>query len=315
MSFGPEGKSSQRLLTVLHDQSSSLAGTPADVTVAIVSHRHLPFLAPCLEALFAQTRKISLDVALVDNVGEPGIADLVRERFPQVRLIVNRRVLGFSANNNQVLLPSQSRYSMLLNPDTVVQDGAIDALVEFMDGSPDVGACGPKLIYPDGRLQLSCRRFPTLGSVLARRTPLRVFLRNSKVAKNYEMAGEDHSVRRTVDWLFGAAILIRRECLREVGGLDEDMFLYSEDVDWCLRCHQAGWDIQYVPDAVIAHHLDDQKYNGFFSRHRRMHYQSMWQFVRKHWRYCLRWSPGGFDVRSRMRASGKPSEAGGPERQ
>ena len=282
----------------------------ADVKVAIVSHRHARFLEPCLEALFARTRAVQLDVVLVDNVGEPEIATLLRTRFPQVQLVVNARIQGFAENNNQVILPPRARYALLLNPDTVVRPGALDALVEFMDDHPDVGACGPQLVYPDGRLQYSCRRFPSLGAVLLRRTPLRALFRNSRIARDYVMADEDHGQRRPVDWLFGAAILIRGECLREVGGLDTKMFLYSEDVDWCLRCRQAGWDIYYVPEAVIEHHLDDDKYNGFLTRHRFLHYQSMWRFVRKHWRYCLRWQPTAWAGRA-----GSAAQAALPERE
>jgi GT2 family glycosyltransferase len=264
---------------------------PADVTVAIVSHRHYRFLEPCLTALFRHTAA-RLDVAIVDNVGEPQIAALLRARFPQTRLIVNLRALGFAANNNQVILDTPARYAMLLNPDTEVQPGAIDRLVEHLERHPQVGACGPKLVYPDGRLQLSCRRFPTVGAVLVRRTPLRVFLRGSRVAREYVMADEAHDASRPVDWLFGAAILMRRECLRAVGGLDDRMFMYCEDADWCLRCRQGGWEIHYVPAAVITHHLDDGKYNGFFTRHRFMHYRSMCRYAWKHWRSCLRWNPG-----------------------
>jgi GT2 family glycosyltransferase len=257
-----------------------------DVTVAIVSHGHSRFVEPCLTALFANTTA-ALDVALVDNLGEPAIARLVLGQFPRVRLIVNERRQGFAENNNQVILHSPARFSLLLNPDTIVHPGAIDALLAHLERHPKVGACGPKLLYPDGRLQLSCRRFPTLGAVLVRRTPLRVLLRGSRVAREYMMADDTHDDCRPIDWLFGAAILIRRECLQDVGGLDESMFMYCEDVDWCLRCWQADWDIHYVPDAVITHHLDDDKYDGFFTRHRFMHYHSMWRYVRKHWRSCL----------------------------
>ena len=275
----------------MENVTSSGPAQPADVCVAIVSHRHYRYLESCLTALFANTAA-RLDVTIVDNVGEAEIAALLRTRFPQVRLLVNERPLGFAANNNQVLLGTACRYAMLLNPDTVVWPGAIDELVAHVEHHPEVGACGPRLIYPDGRLQLSCRRFPSLGAVLVRRTPLRLFMRGSRIAREYVMADEGHDVSRPVDWLFGAAILIRRECLRGVGGLDADMFMYCEDADWCLRCQQAGWDIHYVPHAVIVHHLDDDKYNGFFTRHRFMHYQSMWRYVRKHWRHCLRWRPG-----------------------
>lgn len=269
--------------------TSDASSPPLDVTIAIVSHGHYEFLDACLSAVFGNTRRVSFEIALVDNVGQPEVADLVRHKFPRVRLLVNSRRMGFAANNNQVILPSTARYSFLLNPDTEAQPEAIDRLVEFMDAQPDVGACGPKLVYPDGRLQLSCRRFPTLGAFLLRRTPLRLLLRGAAKARRYEMADWQHDRAAPVDWLFGAAIMVRRETLRQVGGLDEKMFLYSEDVDWCLRCRQAGWNIWYVPDAVIVHHLDDAKYNGYFTRQRWMHYRTMARYVRKHWRSCLRW--------------------------
>ncbi len=268
---------------------TAATGRPLDVTIAIVSHRHFRYLDACLSTLFANTRRAAIEVALVDNVGEPEIAELVAARFPQVRLIVNEKRLGFSANNNQVILPPRARYSFLLNPDTETQASAVDRLVEFMDAHPRVGAVGPRLVYPDGRLQLSCRQFPTLGAFLVRRTPLRILLRGSAKARRYEMADWNHERAGPVDWLFGAAILIRREALEQVGGLDEKMFLYSEDVDWCLRCRRAGWDIWYEPESVFVHHLDDRKYNGYFSAHRWMHYKTMARYVRKHWRSCLRW--------------------------
>jgi hypothetical protein len=113
--------------------------------------------------------------------------------------------------------------------------------------------------------------------------------RNTAIAARYTMADWDHNSGRSVDWLFGAATLIRKETLRVVGGLDEKMWLFSEDIDWCLRCHQAGWDIWYVPDAVIVHDFDDAKYRRYFSRMRLLHYQSMLRYVGKHWRSCLRW--------------------------
>lgn len=264
--------------------------TENDICIAVVSHRHGRFLPALFESLYGQPHRCTFDVTLVDNVGEPQILELVRTRFPRIRLLVNRRPKGFSANNNMVIVPARARHSFLLNPDTQLELGSLDRLVEFMDARPRVGACGPKLIYADGRFQTSCRCFPTLGSFLVRRTPLRVFLGGSQLARRYEMADWDHNSARPVDWLFGAAVLIRRETLAQVGGLDEEMFLYSEDVDWCLRCRLAGWEIFYEPHAVIIHHFDHHKYNRFLSRDRFRHYRTMARFVRKHWRHCL-WSP------------------------
>lgn len=262
--------------------------TAPDVCICVVSHHHARFLEPLFRSLRENRPRVGIETTLVDNVGQPEIAELIGSHYPEIKLIVNDRRKGFAENNNQVIVPSNARYSFLLNPDTEVQPEAIDRLVEFMDEHPRVGACGPKLIYPDGGLQLSCRRFPTLGSFLHRRTPLRFLVGRGKTAERYEMADWDHNSRRSIDWLFGAAILIRRETLQDVGGLDEGMFMYSEDVDWCLRCHLAGWDIWYVPESIIIHHLDDHKYNRFFSRHRMMHYRTMARYVRKHWRHCLR---------------------------
>jgi GT2 family glycosyltransferase len=273
-------------------KSSSQAGdqnSVLDVTIAIVSHKHLQYMDECLSSVFANTHDVSFEVVLVDNAKDEPLQKFVRDKFPEVCLIVNETPMGFSENNNMVLCPADSRYRFLLNPDTICQPGAVDRLVQYLDDHPKVGAVGPKLLYPDGRLQLSCRRFPSVGAVLLRRTPLRRVFPNSKKAQRYEMVDWDHNDSRSVDWMFGAAIMIRAETLDQVGGLDSDLFIYCEDIDWCLRCHRAGWDVHYVADAVIHHHLDDSKYNQYFSKSRRQHYRTMIQFFLKYPKQCLRW--------------------------
>lgn len=272
-----------------HPGANAPVEPPLDLSIAIVSHHHGRFLEDCLGSIYAHTHRVRFEIGLVDNVGETAVQQLIRQRFPRVHLRLNDRRKGFSENNNLILADSTARYCFLLNPDTVVQPGAIDRLVEHMDAHPRAGACGPKLLYPDGRLQLNCRRFPSFGAVLLRRTPLRWLFGGSKLVQRYSMADWSHDHPESIDWLFGAAILIRREALQTVGLLDPNLFLYCEDIDWCLRCHQAGWDIHFVPEAVITHHLDDDKYNRFFTKHRLMHYKTMWQFFRKHPRRCLRW--------------------------
>jgi len=252
------------------------------VNIVIVSHGHYRFLDPCLLSIYQNTRAVRFEVTLVDNVGEPEIRDLIEKKFPQVMLRVNEHRQGFAENNNSVIRDSTARYSFLLNPDTVTQPSAIDRLVEYMDWHPDVGLSGPKLLYPDGRLQLSCRHFPTLSTVLFRRTPLRILFGTSSVLQRYYMEDWDHETCRSVEWLFGAAILARREAIEQVGLLDARFFMYCEDIDWCLRFLQAGWDIHYVSDAVIIHHLDDDKYNQYFSKHRLQHYRTMLRFFLKH---------------------------------
>lgn len=264
-------------------------GRPLDASIAIVSHGHFRYLEPCLASIYEQTHRARFEVTLVDNIGESAIPELLQRRFPKVRLIVNERPLGFSENNNFAFRGSTSRYNFLLNPDTVLRENALDSLMDYMDAHPLAGACGPKLLYADGTLQLSCRRFPSVGSVLLRRTPLRLLFRNSKTARRYDMTEWDHASCRPIDWLFGAAIFARREAWESVGPLDTTMFLFCEDIDWCLRCHRAGWEVHYVAHAVIVHDFNEDKYNRYFTRSRFAHYKTMLQFFLKYPRYCIRW--------------------------
>jgi GT2 family glycosyltransferase len=270
-------------------QPSSDGRATVDVHVAVVSHGHGRFLEACLSSIFESTDHTSVEVTLVDNLEEPAVEELVRGRFKRVAYRSNSTPKSFAENNNSVFADGRSRYYFLLNPDTVVQPNAIDRLVEYMDEHRDLGACAPKLVYPDGRLQLSCRHFPSISSVLFRRTPLRILFANTAEARRYTMADWDHNDCSPIDWMFGAAIFARRQAWESVGPLDASMFLFCEDIDWCLRCHQAGWGIHFVPDAVIVHDFDEEKYNRYFTKSRWEHYRTMLRFFFKHPRYCLRW--------------------------
>ncbi|NOS99842.1 MAG: glycosyltransferase family 2 protein [Phycisphaerales bacterium] len=268
---------------------SAPVGAVVDVHIVVVTHGHFRYLEPCLTSIFENTDRASLKVTLVDNLREPRVTELIRGRFPQVELVVNEAPKGFAENNNSAFAGTPARYCFLLNPDTVVKTGAVDKLMDWMDAHPELGACAPKLVYPDGQIQLSCRRFPSVGSVILRRTPLRLLLGESAFTRGYTMADWDHNSHRSIDWMFGAAIFARREAWIEVGPLDTTMFMFCEDIDWCLRCHRAGWGIDYVPDAVIVHDFDEEKYNRYFTRGRFRHYKTMLQFFFKYPRYCLRW--------------------------
>ena len=256
--------------------------TPPDVSVVIVSHNHAQYLDACLQSLAPERHVIVTEVFVVDNVSTDGAAELVGRRYPWARLLRNTRRLGFAANNNKAIRESRGRYVLLLNPDTAVADGALEALVWYMDTHPRVGLCGPRLVFPSGALQLSARRFPTLGSVIARRSPLRMWLRNSESNKRHLMADVDHATCRPVDWLLGAAVLSRREMLRTVGLLDEGYFLYVEDIDWAYRAWQQGWQVVYYPDAQVMHHHLAESDRALWSRQSWQHVRSMWRYYRKH---------------------------------
>jgi GT2 family glycosyltransferase len=219
---------------------------------------------------------------------------MVRERFPTVALIESEENLGFARGYNRAADAAEGRHILMLNPDTVVQPGALGTLAGFLDSQPDAGAAGPRLLNSDGTIQYSCRRLPTPMAAILRNTLIGRLLPGDRFTRDYLMADWDHEAVRQVDWISGAAICIRRETWTEVGGFDAGYFMYAEDIDWCLRAQQAGWHIYYVPSSVIVHRIgrssDQRPVPMVLEFHR-----SMARFYGKHyasqWPWALRWLP------------------------
>jgi N-acetylglucosaminyl-diphospho-decaprenol L-rhamnosyltransferase len=251
------------------------------LSVITVTHNHANYIGRCLDALVPAISAIGGEIIVIDNRSDDNSAEIIKH-YPSVKLIINQSRRGFSANNNYGMALAQGRYLLLLNPDTEVLPGALAQLIAFMNAHPTVGMCGAKLLFPDGTVQPSPRRFPSLGSFIARRTPLRMFLRHSKLNRYHLMLDIDHTQAMAVDWLLGACMFIRREILETVGPLDEGYFLYVEDIDWARRMHAANWAIYYVPQAQIVHHhlaVSDKK---LLSRYTAFHISSMVRYVRKY---------------------------------
>jgi GT2 family glycosyltransferase len=236
-----------------------------DVSVSIVNTNSRELLLACLDSL----RDEDAEIVVLDNASEDGSADAVRAGFPDVRVIAQRHRAGFGANHNTVIRATTGRYVYVLNEDTTAEDWALDRLVAYLDRNPRVAALGPRLVYPDGRHQDSAWRFPTPAvSALGLVTLGRAGVKQSH--------GEQP---RPVDWVMGAAILLRREALEQVGLFDEGYFLYSEEVDLCFRLRRAGWGVQYFPEVTVVHHesqfsseLPERRINEMWrSRHRYWH--------------------------------------------
>ncbi len=225
-----------------------------DIAVIVVNWNAREDLRRCLQSLAVEPQsQCSSEVWVVDNGSADGSAEMVRGKFPQARLIANPDNRGFSRANNQAIAASDSRFVFLLNSDATIHPGALDALVAFADAHPQAGVIGPQVRNPDGSLQFSCRRFPSLGAGFFRNTYLgRLFPRN-RYARNYLMGDVDHTQPRPVDWVSGCAMLIRRDLIDANGALDERFFMYCEDVDICWRCWQSGREVWYAPDAVVTH--------------------------------------------------------------
>jgi hypothetical protein len=227
-----------------------------DVSIVINSFRTRNLLRQCLKALFDMPPQRSFEVVVVDNDSRDGTAEMVREQFPQVRLIVSDRNRGCTGGSNLGLVAARGGHVMIMNSDIIVRPGSIDALSSFLDGHPDVGAVGPRLLRPNGEADESCYRFPTLGTPLYRRTPLGRLPFAKKALDRYLMADFDHQTTRDVDWLLGSSIMVRREAMNQVGLMDERIFMYFEDTDWCRRFWEAGWRVVFFPGSELVHFHD-----------------------------------------------------------
>ena len=224
-----------------------------DLTVAIVSYNAKAELAACLESVFASTRLDSFEVLVADNASTDGTVSMLAERFPQVRVIPSPENLGFGGASNLCWPEAKSSLVLFLNSDTVVSDRALDRLVELAREHPEAGAIGPRLLYPEGEIQMSFGSMPGIASELLQklwnagyargRGPLRNAVRNR------------YSRERTVDWVSAACLLTRRDTLETVSGFDENFFLYSEDVDLCARIRATGARILFTPEVEIVHLL------------------------------------------------------------
>lgn len=223
------------------------------ISIVIVNWNTRDLLLQCLRSIFEgvdSPRSNYPEVIVVDNASTDGSAQAVRKTFPQVNLIENGQNVGFARANNQAITRCQGDYILLLNPDTEVAAGALHALLEFMDRHPEAGAVGPRTLNPNGTLQASAYPAPSLLRELWFLLHLDIIYPFGR----YHMEGWSQDDAREVDGLLGACILLRRSALDQVGPLDEDFFMYSEEVDLCYRLREAGWHLYWIPQAEIVHY-------------------------------------------------------------
>ena len=225
---------------------------------------------------------ITAEVIVVDNASSDGSAAMVVAEFPWVRLVANPDNRGFTAGNNQGLALSQGRYVLFLNPDTEVIGDALITMLAYMKAHPAVGAVGPLLRYADGSLQSSRRRFPTFGTALFESTPLAWHWPDNPWARRYRIADRPDDEIQEVDWVVGAALLVRRQTLDQVGDFDEGYFMYSEELDLCRRIKAAGWQIVYLPTAQIIHHEGKSSEQVVAARHIRFQTSKVRYFRKFH---------------------------------
>jgi len=226
-----------------------------DLRICIVNYNTRELLDRCLASLLRYPPPGEYEIVVVDNASQDGSVEMLREKYPQVRVIACAQNIGYAAGNNLALQDCQARYALILNSDIEVFPKALTRLQEFMDTHPQAGMCGARLILPDGSIQPSCatdlslRKFATQQLLLdrtglAKYTFGEYWLDVSRVTEPIE-----------VEQLTGACMYCRRAAIQEVGFMDEGYWMYVEDTDYCLRFRKAGWKLYYVPQALMRHEL------------------------------------------------------------
>lgn len=276
-----------------------------DLGIVIVSWNTRDYLRACLQTVFASQGDFTYRVVVVDNGSSDGSPDMVRQSFPDALLIEGHGNVGYPAGNNLGLqalgyaTPTETdapRYALLLNPDTELPPRALADMLAYLDSHPDVGAAGPKLILPDGSLDLACRRsFPSPSVSFWRLVGFARLFPNSPRFARYNLTYLDPDLETEVDSVVGAFMIARQQALRQVGLMDERFFMYGEDLDWAKRIKEAGWKVMYVPHVQVKHvkrAASRQSHRAQFEFVRAMllfyrkHYQPS-TFILVHWAVLL----------------------------
>lgn len=224
------------------------------LSVVIVSWNARAFLAECLESLERDVYEGRIETIVVDNASADDSAEMVRIRFPGVKLIRNTENLGFAKANNIGIRQCSGEFVALVNSDVHVLQDCLTKLVAYCQSRPSVGLVGPFIIGGDGKQQASCRGAPSLWNMLCRALALDVVFSNSRWFNGYFMGHWDHCSTASVDILSGCFWLAPRRALDDVGLLDETFFIYGEDMDWCKRFRDAGWGVVFFPEARAVHY-------------------------------------------------------------
>src|SRR3989338_9238876 len=252
------------------------------LSIIIVNTNEKQKLVNCLDSIKAAGISFPLEIVVVDNISSDGTVEYLAGQYPRVKIVKNPDNLGYARSVNNGLRVATSDLCLILNPDIIVLPGAIEIMVDYMFKNPKAGIVGCKLFNEDGSLQHSVRRFLDLRTYLYMFTPLRGLMTGSAIERYYLMQDWDHNDNRIVDWVLGGCMLVKRAAFEQVGMMDEKIFLYFDDVDWCYRMWDKGWQIGYVAEAGMIHKHMRASANKILNRATYEHFKSLFYFLRKH---------------------------------
>jgi GT2 family glycosyltransferase len=248
------------------------------LSIVIICWNDLRVIRDCLRSIYEGTHETNFEVVVSDNGSVDGSVEFIRRHYPQVRIVENRQNLGFARGNNAGIRASRGEYVLILNPDTIIHDGALDKLVEFAERRSGAGAFGCRVLNPDGTYQVSARLFPTVLRYWVSALGLSR-LSSFFIYEEYPRWRGD--TERSIDWQSGCCVMFRGNLLKRLGGFDEQFFYHFEEVDLCRRVWNAGYPILFTPQAVITH-LGGQSVSRFPVRFEIEKHRSRYRYFYKH---------------------------------
>ena len=260
-----------------------------ELSIVIVNYNVREYLEKLLSSIYDATNGIGKEIFVVDNNSSDESVEKIKEKFSDLILFENKENIGFSKANNVALKKCSGKYILLINPDTIIKNDTLRKMINFFNNYPDCGAAGCKVLNPDSSLQLACRRgFPSPFTSFSKISGLSKIFPKSKLFGKYNLTYLDSNKINVVDAISGSFMMVRKEILEEVGYLDEDFFLYGEDIDWCYRITKKGWKVYYYPEAEIIHFKGRSSQRSNIDTEKEF-YRSMILFVEKHFnsRYVL----------------------------
>jgi GT2 family glycosyltransferase len=263
--------------------------TAPKVSIVIVNWKTPELLAILLDSIAREdSGHDAFELLIVDNNSGDGSVEMLKSRFPSVKLTENKDNVGFSRACNQVIPNAQGQYVLLLNPDCEVTKDAVSRMADYLDKNADCGAVGPKVLNTDGSLQLACRRsFPSVKASFFRLTYLSKLFPKSPYFSEYNLTHADPDKELEVDALSGSCMMVRKDVIDRIGLLDEDIFMFGEDIDWCWRIKELGYRVVYIPESVVYHvHGASSRFRpvgATINLHRGMHVFYKKHLAKKYW--------------------------------
>lgn len=251
------------------------------LSIIIVSWNTGDLLEKCLRSVQKDLAGSMAEVFVIDNNSSDNTVEMIKEKFPRVKVIANKYNTGFAKANNQGIKEATGDYILLLNPDTELFPDTISKSIEFMASHPDCGVMGPKMLYVDNKLQPSVRRFPTVWPIFLMLIKAPKIFKNIKSINNYLATDFDYTKEQVVDQVMGAYMITKMEVLNKTGLLDEKFFIWFEEVDFCLRVVKAGYKVFYNPEVKVIHHGGKSFAQQKTINKQKMFFQSAWKYFIK----------------------------------